>query len=400
MALGDYAAATADLDAAIALAPTDANLIVLRAEAYLELDNIDLSLRDAQLALDLDDDLATAHYIVGLSELEEENYFQAVVDLTDAIELEPEYARAYAIRAHCHLGLGDPDRAFADAERALELDTELADAYLARSYVYVYRREWDDALADADHAVELAPDDKKVWATRGQIYLEGGDANQALDDFERALEIDPGWVDGAILRASALDELQRYEDAILVLQAVLEMSTDVNDVELSEALIADLKRIPPVEDGKRTWEDAYHQFSISYPAEWRQYVDPGEVTPILLMGPLDKDYRANIILSVFEVDFYLPPTKLAKLYGPSATSLPGYELVSEDIITIDGHAAVRRAFTWTALDSRLRDVPVTVVQVYALIDGRVIIITATTRTEGAEKYEPVFDDIINSLVLE
>jgi hypothetical protein len=111
---------------------------------------------------------------------------------------------------------------------------------------------------------------------------------------------------------------------------------------------------------------------------------------------LDKDYRANVILSIFEVDFTLPPAKLAKLYGPSASDLPDYELVSEKIITVDGRAAMRRVFTWTAVDSRLRDVPVTVVQVYVLIDERVIIFTATTRTEGAEKNETIFDDVVAS----
>ncbi len=396
MAEGDYADAVDDLDAAIALKPADADLIVLRAEAYLELDNMPLALRDAQRALDLDDDLPVAHFIVGVFNLEAENYFQAVIDLTAAIKLDPELARAYAARANAHFWSKDPARARADAERAIELDPELAQAYLARALVYVYEREWREAMADADRAVELAPDDEEVWATRGRIYLEGGDANEALDDFERALALDPDWVEGHLLRAEALDALQRYDDAIVALESVLEVSGEVDDVELAESGIADLRRIPSEVDGMRMWSDAYHGFSIAYPAEWRQYVDPGEEVPLLLVGPLDKDYRANVVLSIFEVDFTLPPSKLARLYGPTVDDLPDYELVSERTITVDGRAAMRRVFTWTAVDSRLRDVPVTVVRVYALIDGHVVIFTATTRTEGVEKNERIFDDVIAS----
>ncbi|MCP4541847.1 MAG: tetratricopeptide repeat protein [Chloroflexi bacterium] len=392
----DYAAAITDLDAAIALAPTDVDLIALRAETYLALDNLELAYRDAQRALTLDADQPIPQMIEGMFQYEQERYFQAVIDLTDAIDLDPESARAFAARAHAHFDLHDPDRARADAARALELDPESAQAHLARALVYVYERDWSSALSDADRAVELAPDDELVLVTRGLIYLEGGDANAALDDFEQSLEMEPEWVDGRVWRAAALDQLQRYDDAVTALQSVLEIAIDVGEVELAESGIADLERIPEAVDGNRTWRDVYHEFDITYPADWRQYVDPGEVAPLLLMGPLDKDYRASLVLTIFEIDYYLAPSKLAKLYGPGANDLPDYELLSERTIRVDGNAAARRTFTWTAVDERLRDVPVTVTQVYAYVDEQVLIFTATTRTEGADKHESIFDAIINS----
>ncbi len=395
-ALADYAAAVADLDAAIALAPADASLIALRAECYLILDNLELAVRDARRTLALDDDQPIPQMIEGLFQLEHEHYFQAVVELTDAIELDPELSRAYAARARAHFELYDPDRARADAVRALELDSELAQAYLARALANVYDRDWREALADADRAVELAQDNEKIWATRGRIYLEGGDANAALDDFDQTLVLEPDWVEGRLLRAVALDDLQRYDDAIAALESVLEIATDVGDVELAESSIADLERIPPEVDGNRTWRDVYHEFDITYPVEWRQYVDPGEEAPLLLQGPLDKDYRASLLLTIFDLDYTFTPRQLAKAYGPGARDLPNYELVSEKNIRVDGYGAARRIFTWTAVDERLRDVPVTVIQVYTIINKQALIFTATTCTEGAEKHESIFDDIIAS----
>jgi tetratricopeptide (TPR) repeat protein len=398
-ALGDYTAAIADLDAAIASAPTDADLIALRAEAYLAVDNLDLAFRNAQRALALDDTLPMPQLIEGLVQLEQEHYFQAVVDLTTAIKLNPELARAYAARARAHFELNDPDRARTDAARALELDHESAQAYLARALVYVYERDWRNALADADRAVELTPDDEKVWIIRGRIYMEGGDANAALDNFEQALALHPDWVEGHLWRATALDDLQRYDDAVAALQSALEATADVSDVELAESSIADLQRIPPDVEGIRTWHDVYHDFTISYPVGWRQYVDPGEKVPLMLVGPLDKDHRANLLMTILELEFSLTPSQLAKVYGPSANTLLDYEMVSERTIRVDGFAAVRRVFTWTAIDNRLRDVPVTVVQVYAIVNKRAVVLTGTARTEGADKYEPIFDEIIASIDL-
>ena len=143
--------------------------------------------------------------------------------------------------------------------------------------------------------------------------------------------------------------------------------------------------------------DLYHQFDITYPAGWRQYVDPGEEIPLFLAGPLDKDYRANVLMSYFELEYAMTPSQFAKAFGPSSTRLRDYELLSEESIRVDGYLAVRRVFSWTATDDRLRDVPVTVVQIHALVDEQALIITATTRSEEMEKYEPLFDGIIGSL---
>lgn len=394
VALGDYAAAIPDLDAALTLAPKDVTLLTQRAQAYLALDNLDLALRDALRALDLKSGLPIPQMIKGLYQLKHENYFQAVVDLTAALKQDPELARAYAERARAHFELHDPDRSRSDANRALELDPGLAQAYLARALVYVYEKSWDQALKDAAQAVELAPKDKEVWATRGQINLEGGDAGTALQDFDTALELDAHWIEGQMLRAVALDALQRYDDAITTFQAALADATDVNDIELAESSIADLQRIPPDHNGYRTWHDSYHGFDLTYPARWRQYVDPGEKIPLLLLGPMDKDYRANVILSITRLDYPLTAAELAKIDRPYG--LPDYNLLREYTLSIDNHLAFCRLFTWTTVDQHLREVPVFVMQVYTVSKDQAVIFMASSRAEDKEKYQPFFEAVVTS----
>jgi len=296
--------------------------------------------------------------------------------------------------------LNDPDRANADAARAVDLDDDLAESYMVRSLVSGYRYEWIEALRDADLAIELAPDNADVYETRGFVYLDGGDANEALDDFDALLALEPESVNGRLYRAAALDELGRHEDAIVALTAALDVAVDVSDVELAESLQADIQRIPPVVDGYRTWVDSYSDFNITYPEAWRQYVDPGAATPLAIVGPFDKDYRANILLNILEFDFVPAASELARFLGSDFNQFDDYEMVSERSLNIGGRSAIERVFTWTSSDRRLRDLDVTVVQVYIVDGQRALVFTAYSRSEDFEKYQPIFGNIIDSVTFE
>jgi tetratricopeptide (TPR) repeat protein len=399
-ALSDHEAVLADLNAAIPLDPRNVDLINQRAITYLDLDDLPAALRDAQRALSLDDDLAMGNLILGLTALEEERYFQAVVALTDAIDLDPELARAFAARGEAQLALDDPDRARADAARAIELDPEYAPAYLVRANVAAREGEWQEALADVDVARDLTPEDTAVYETRGLIYLSSGDANAALDDFNEMVTLDAELVDAHLLRAAALDDLNRYEDAVAALQAALALTLDVDEIELAESTIADLQRIPESIEGLRTWRDAYHGFQVSYPDTWRQFVDPGEEVPLAIVGPLDKDYRANLTMLVLDFGFSPTVRDFARFYDADRNQFDNYELVSDEFVSVDGRSSIRREFTWTASDRRLRDVQVTIIQVYVVDGQRGLLFTAISRSEDLEKYEPIFDDMIASFDLD
>ncbi len=399
-ALEDELAVLADLNLAILLDPTHVDLIYERAIIHLSLDDLPAALRDAHRVLALDDDLPIAHLILGLNELEQENYFQAIVAFSDAIDLDPELARAYAARGEAQLALDDPDRARADAARAIDLDAEYALAYLVRAAVYARDGEWQDALSDVNVARDLTPEDTAVYETRGLIFLASGDANSALDDFNEMVVLDSDSVSAHLLRAAALDDLNRYEDAMAALQSGLALTTDINEIELAESTIADLERIPESVEGLRAWQDVYHGFRISYPDTWRQFVDPGEEFPLAIFGPLDKDYRANMQVVVLDFDFTPSVRDFARFYDADRNQFDNYELVSDEFISVDGRSSIRREFTWTASDRRLKDVGVTIIQIYAVIGQRGFIFTAITRTEDLEKYEPIFDEMINSFDLD
>lgn len=404
--LGNFEAAITDLSAAIAQNPRDVDLIVRRAEAYLRQDDLEAALRDSNRALALDDDEPLPYLVKGLSLIEEGDMFQAVVELTEAIDLDPNLAAAYAARGRAYFLLEDDDRARADANRAIDLDPELGAGYIVQALVHTFDLRWREALTAVDRAVELMPDETLPLQTRGIIYLDSGDANAALDDFNRVIDLDPMEINGYLLKAAAFDEMGRYADAIETLDEALALANeagfedgrvDVSDIELAESTIADLERIPDLVEDSRTWNDTYAGFTVTYPGEWRQFVDPGSEAPILLLGPLDKDYRSNLNMLVLNFDFRPDLNDLVRFYNIDNSQFDDFELIEDERIRVDGRSAVRRVFRFTTSDQRLRDVSFTITQVYIVDGQRAIIVTTFSRSEDAEKYGPIFEEIVGSL---
>lgn len=402
LASQNYVGTVEDATSALAIDPTDPELYALRIQGYLGQSDIASAERDAQRALAIDDDMAVALLAQGLAKVEAESYFEAVILLSDAIDEDEELAAAYAGRAEARFWQNEPDRAQADANRAIELDDSLPQAWISLALVEAYERNWGDALEAAATAVDLAPENGSIVGTRGLIYFDGGDYSESLDDFDTAIELEPEEANWHLLRADVLNELQRFEESKLALAKAIELSAGETDsisvIEVSESLIADIERIPEDVEGFRTWRDDYHGFEVTYPAEWQQFVDPGFSSPIFIQGPLDRDFRVNLSVSIIE-DINLTTGQLSRAFDPP-TSLPDYEQVSSRGFTIGGRSGVRKEFRWTSSDSRLRDVPVAVIQVYALSRGRAFIFTATMQAETFEKYEPVINDMLASFKLD
>ena len=182
------------------------------------------------------------------------------------------------------------------------------------------------------------------------------------------------------------------------MDTALTLAADMNDIEESESLRAELAQIPAAVNGQRTWADVLFQFSVSYPETWRQRVDPGTEVPVVIIGPLDKDYRATLVLLALDLGFQTNNSEFARIWTSDLSRLPGYEQISQQNITFGGRSAIKRVFTWTATDERLNDISVTVIQVYLIVGERAYILSATCRTEDLSKYEAIFDNIITSFV--
>lgn len=123
---GEYEDALADVSAAIALEPYNAELYATRGFIYLEsgADNpayADYAQEDLEYALYLDPEQWVAEYCLGMMAYAEGDYHEALRRFNAAYERAPLRPEVYYYRALCHNQLGDPAQAAAEMELAIDL---------------------------------------------------------------------------------------------------------------------------------------------------------------------------------------------------------------------------------------------------------------------------------------
>src|SRR5215813_10725255 len=161
---------------------------------------------------------------------------KAIEFYEQAIAIDPEYALAYVGLADAYFFLGIPDspagilspqeslpKAGAAAERAIELDESLGEAWAALAHV----REKSYDVTGAEEAYRrcfaLSPNDSYGHVYYG-IFLSGlGRHEKALAEVRRGQELDPLSLGINAIQGYPLYFARRYDEAIAILERVLEM---------------------------------------------------------------------------------------------------------------------------------------------------------------------------------
>jgi tetratricopeptide (TPR) repeat protein len=192
-----------------------------------------------------------AHY--GVNDLE-----AALADYDSLIALCPDDALAHLRRAKTLLGLRREEEMFAELDRALALDPALSEARRQRAWVHFNEGDYQAALRDLDLMItdesfrgEIPLAD--VLALRAETRLSIGDEKGAIDDLE-------------VLRASGGDArdvirttvwatwgMQRYGDALHILDELLIDSERSANLQLARALT--LMHLGRLEDSLGLLED-------------------------------------------------------------------------------------------------------------------------------------------------
>ena len=155
--LGRHEAAVADFDAALAIAPDDADALSNRGLAHSRLGNLDAAVRDFGRAL----------------------------------ELNPKDANALHMRGDVHFRARDMDRALADYDRALALGYTAFAMLHNRAAALTELERYPEARAQFDAALRIDPDDPETIGNRGLLHLLTGRPREALADFDRSLRLQP-----------------------------------------------------------------------------------------------------------------------------------------------------------------------------------------------------------------
>lgn len=251
---GDLGGARADLDAAIALDPSNSWARGARGRLRQDAGEHEAALADFDGALAIEPDVTSYHYRRGLSLAALGRSREAIAAFDGALRLEPGVVQAWLERGRAFEALGHEGPALASYERALRLDGRHEASLSRRAFllqrmghaekaIAAYDRllavqpratfglnnragllaglgRREDALRDLDRAIALAPGDVNALRNRAQLLLQLGRNDQALRDLDRA---GPGH-DGAIwhgMRGDALLALGRAAPALEAYRAAL-----------------------------------------------------------------------------------------------------------------------------------------------------------------------------------
>jgi tetratricopeptide (TPR) repeat protein len=229
---GDYRAAAADFEAAVALDAGRYNAYASWAQALRKLGRSEEAVQRLDDAILRAPEVAALYRDRALSRLDRDARHQveaALRDLQTAARLDGSPAGAaddHRHRGRLLLHLGRPADALAAADAALRLAPDSAGAHVVRIEALLQLERFDDMIGSCENALAKGPVSAELYYWRGLARERRGDLAGAIDDYTKALGLRPenraeihrlrGW---AYIFRNAFELAERDFEAILALDA-------------------------------------------------------------------------------------------------------------------------------------------------------------------------------------
>jgi serine/threonine-protein kinase len=187
-----------ELQLAIALDATHASAHAELANAYRlkyerELDKswLDLALRNARHAVELDSQLAGAHVALGAAQLGSGDLDAAQKELEQTLLIDPGNAAAHRWLSDVASRKKDDTKGETELRQAIALEPRNPDLYNVLGW-FLYKSARYDQAADAfRQVIALAPDHVRAYRNLGAVLHMRGDYAGAARAFQQSLEIEP-----------------------------------------------------------------------------------------------------------------------------------------------------------------------------------------------------------------
>jgi tetratricopeptide (TPR) repeat protein len=195
--LGRHDHAQKAFDAALRLAPDDAQLWWQRSSALMTAGRLPEALASFAETLKRDPRHADAAYKSGHILHGARRFDEALAYLDRSAELQPGHAPTRQMRALVLKELDRLDEALAESRLAIELDPANPDAIGNLGAVLHVQGRVEEALSAYERALQIRPDDPRAIVNRASAIAELGRLDEAMADCRRALAIDPGFAEAA-----------------------------------------------------------------------------------------------------------------------------------------------------------------------------------------------------------
>ena len=206
--------ALADMEAALAIKPDDAETLLNHANVLKSLNRLDAALAGFDRALAVKPGWPQALNNRGTVLQALGRHDEALAAYDQALAGTPNYAEALNNRGSVLQDLKRPAEALAAYDQALRLAPTFAAAFNNRGSALLELKRFGDALFCFDRALALRPDDAQVANNRGNALQGLLRYDEALAAYGQALALKPDYAEALNNRGSALQQLKRHEEAL------------------------------------------------------------------------------------------------------------------------------------------------------------------------------------------
>ncbi|MGA2061391.1 MAG: family 16 glycoside hydrolase [Thermoguttaceae bacterium] len=187
----DQEKSLSDLNEAVRLAPSDANIVCARGIVLARQEKYDEALSDLNKAIELDAENAATYELKSLVLTQMKKYDEALAALDQAQKLAPNSSEPWLQKRQIHLLQKKLDDAIYDLNKAIALDPSNVNLLLLRSSLYMDKGDKEKALTDAKEAVQLLPKNVTAIRTYALILADMGKFDEALAQLEKARKLEP-----------------------------------------------------------------------------------------------------------------------------------------------------------------------------------------------------------------
>ena len=187
------------------------------------------AIRQIDLALAVNGNVAAAHCNRAAALLPLKRFGEALESLDRSIALEPNYAEALNNRGNALQALKRLEEALASYDKALVLKPDYIEALLNRGSVLRELRCLDEAMRSYNQAITLKPALAEAWNSRGVLLRELKRLDEALTNYDKAIALKPDYAEAYNNRGNALRQLKRLDEALESYDKAIAIKSDYTE---------------------------------------------------------------------------------------------------------------------------------------------------------------------------
>ncbi|MCK4562590.1 MAG: tetratricopeptide repeat protein, partial [Flavobacteriaceae bacterium] len=153
------------------------------------------------------------------------SHLKAVEALQTALSLAEDKAEILSMIGMEYLYLDDFDTARFNFAKSLDIEYENYSSLYNVIYCYDMLEQHNEAVDYLIKYIDKEPYSEIAWHQLGRQYYIIGDYQKALEAFEYSILIDDNFIGAHLEKAKVLEELERYEEAIVFYNKTMELDT-------------------------------------------------------------------------------------------------------------------------------------------------------------------------------